>query len=111
MVYCVESKETFDSCICEWAYNVARFFPNVPVILVGALHCYRYNFDDQTDSVSTRCISEEEGEEAARRIGMCYTKHFMKHIEVAAFQSFYVIIINFGLTDRAWICKRLIQTQ
>ena len=70
MVYCVESKETFDNCISEWAPEVAHFCPNAPV---GALHCNRSDFDNPDRPTSPRCISEEEGKKAAKRMGKCCT--------------------------------------
>ena len=72
MVYCVESKDSFVNCINEWAPEVANFCPNVPVILVGILHCNRTDFDnrDEVDyPTSERCVSEDEGKEAAKAMG------------------------------------------
>ena len=68
-------KETLDNCIPKWAPELAHYCPDVPVILVGMLNCSRYNFEnrDTPDVFWERCVSEErseeEGKEAARRIG------------------------------------------
>jgi len=77
MVYCVESKDTFNNCVYEWAPEVAHFCPDVPIILVGSLHCNRSDFDNRDECdrpVSSRCISEEEGKEAAKGMGK-FSKH------------------------------------
>ena len=78
MVYCVESRDTYDNCVSEWAPEVANFCPDVPIILVGAVHCNRSDFDNRDECdrpPSTRCVSKEEGKEAAKGMGKLTTAY------------------------------------
>ena len=68
MLFCIESKETLQNCVKLWVSEVSHHCPGVPIILVGVSHCYRPHFGtDQPPS--NRCVSEEEGNEAAKKIG------------------------------------------
>jgi len=68
VMFCVESKRTLQNCVQLWGPEVSHYCPGVPIILVGVAHCYRPHFGiDQPPS--NRCVSEEEGNEAAKRIG------------------------------------------
>ena len=68
ILFCVESKETFQNCVQLWGPEVFHYCPDVPIILVGVSHCYSPHFGiDQPPS--NRCVSEEEGKEAAKKIG------------------------------------------
>ena len=68
MMFCFESKETLQNCVQMWRPEVSHHCPGVPIILVGVSHCYRPHFGiDQPPS--SRCVSEEEGKEAAKKIG------------------------------------------
>jgi len=68
LLFCVESKETLQNCVQVWGPEVSRYRPDAPIILVGVSHCYcpYFGFDQ---SLSNRCVSEEEGNEAAKKIG------------------------------------------
>ncbi|XP_065886948.1 rho-related protein racA-like [Dysidea avara] len=83
MLFCVESKETLQNCVQLWGPEVSPHCPGVPIILVGVSHCYRPHFGiDQPPS--NRCVSEEEGKEAAKKIGAYayYECDLYKHYEV-----------------------------
>ena len=67
ILFCVESKETLQNCIQYWAPEVSQHCPGVPIILVGLSHCYLPHLGIQ-EPPSNRCVSEEEGKEAAKKI-------------------------------------------
>ena len=72
MVFCLESERTLDSCMCVWAPEVAHFCPGVPIILVGAFHCYRPDYDRDDGKQSTRVVTDESANNAAKRIGKSF---------------------------------------
>ncbi|XP_065888249.1 rho-related protein racA-like isoform X2 [Dysidea avara] len=83
MLFCVESKDTLKNCVQLWGPEVSHCCPGVPIILVGVSRCYRPHFGiDQPPS--NRCVSEEEGKEAAKKIGAYayYECDLYKHYEV-----------------------------
>ena len=68
MLFCVESMETLQNCVQFWGPEVSHHCPDVPIILVGVSHCYRPHYGIGQPP-SNRCVSEEEGKEAAKKIG------------------------------------------
>ena len=68
MLFCVESKDTLQNCIQLWGPEASNSRPGVPIILVGVSHCYSPHFGINKPP-SNRCVSEEEGKEAAKKIG------------------------------------------
>jgi len=68
ILFCVESKKTLDHCLQYWAPEISHFCNEVLIILVGTSHCYlpHLNIDEPP---SNRCVSIEEGKEAAKKIG------------------------------------------
>ena len=68
LLFSVESKETLQTCVVVWASQIYLYNPGVVIILVGVLHCYRPSLGIDQPS-SHRCVSEEEGKEAAEKIG------------------------------------------
>ena len=68
ILHCVESKETLQSCVQYWGPEVSQYCPGVLIILVGISHCYLPHLDIDQPS-SNRCVSEEEGKEATKKIG------------------------------------------
>jgi len=68
LLFCVESKETLQNCVQVWGPEVSRYRPDSLIILVGVSHCYRPNIR-VGQPPSNRCVSEEEGNEAAKKIG------------------------------------------
>ena len=74
MMFCLESEQTLDNCICVWAPEVTHFCPGVPIILVGVFHCYRSDYDN--DTKSARAVTDESANAAAKSIGkemsQCY---------------------------------------
>jgi len=67
MMFCRESKQTLDSCIRVWGPEVKQFCPGIPIILVGVLHCYRPDYDD--DKCSVISVTDESANNAAKSIG------------------------------------------
>ena len=67
LLFCVESKKTLQSCVHEASY-ITYDRPDSPIILVGVSRCYLPNIHIGFLS-SNRCVSEEEGNEAAKKIG------------------------------------------
>lgn len=67
MMFCLESEQTLDNCVCIWAPEVIHFCPGVPIILVGVFHCYRSDYDD--DKQSARTVTVESANAAAKKIG------------------------------------------
>ena len=68
ILFCLESKETLQNCVQYWAPEVSQHCPGVLIILVGVSHCYLPHLGIQ-EPPSSRCVSEEEGKEAAKKIG------------------------------------------
>ena len=67
MLFCVESKETLQNL--EWlAAEASHHCPGGTIIMVGVSHCYRPHLGTDHPP-SNRCVSEEEGKEAAKKIG------------------------------------------
>ena len=69
MVFCLESERTLENCMCVWAPEVAHFCPGIPIILVGAFHCYRPDYDCDNAKQSMRTVSDESANDAAKRMG------------------------------------------
>ena len=68
ILFCVESKETLQNCVQNWAPEVSQHCPDAIKILVGMSQCYLPHLGIQKP-LSSRCVSEEEGKEAAKKIG------------------------------------------
>ena len=68
LLFCVESKETLQNCFELWMPELSHNCPGVPIVLVGVSHCFRpLIYIDPPPS--NRRVSEEEGNEAAKKIG------------------------------------------
>lgn len=67
MMFCRESRQTLDNCIRVWGPEVKHFCPGIPIILVGVLHCYRPDYDD--DKYSVISVTDESANTAAKNIG------------------------------------------
>ena len=68
MVFCLESEDTLANCVYVWAPEVTHFCPGVPIILVGVFHCYRPDYD--YDKQSSRAVTDESANAAAKQIGI-----------------------------------------
>ncbi|XP_065888313.1 uncharacterized protein [Dysidea avara] len=109
MLFCVESEITLQNCVQLWGPEVSDYCPGVPIILVGVSHCYSPHFGiDQPPS--NRCVSEEEGKEAAKKIGAYayYECDLYKHYEVygATLLGVTVVLNKNGYQEQGGKLKR-----